>query len=194
MTAPLPTPKDHEAPGPFQFGLRTLFYATAFFGALFAVMSVVGAVWSTILVWFLILALGHVIGNAWGSQRWRRHDPAEVERDLGAEPGLVCGSAPPAAPATRLRESTRLGWRMAAATIAGAVLAGGLGAGSLACLGSEKVGSIAIVVGAVSSAVLGGLFGFLASSFLEVAGLAWREAASGRPAQQAPEQGKEAGA
>jgi len=62
MTIPAPTPEDgNTAPGPFQFGLRSLFIATACFGALFAIMSLIGAMWSAILIWFLILALLHVV-------------------------------------------------------------------------------------------------------------------------------------
>lgn len=186
------TPEDAKAaPRPFQFGLRTLFVATACFSALFAVMSFIGAVWSTILVWFLLLVLLHVVGNAWGSHRWRRdgQDASEM-----TEEGPPWRSGPPAeAPATRLRESTRLGWTMLAVTISGALLGGGLGAGSLACLGSAKIGYVAIAVGGISSAILGGFFGFLASSFVEVAGQAWREAVNGRPAPQACEAGKEVG-
>ncbi len=192
MTSLVPTPEDSKAaPRPFQFGLRALFFATACFSALFAVMSFIGAVWSAILVWFLLLVLLHVAANAWGSHRWRRDGQDAFEAMEEVPPWR---SGPPAeAPATRLRESTRLGWTMFVVTISGAVLGGALGAGSLACLGSAKVGYVAIVVGGISSAILGGFFGFLTSSFVEVAGQAWREAVSGRPAQQAFEAGKEAG-
>ena len=190
MALYLPTPENDDPAGrPFQFGLRALFVATACLGALFAAMNVVGPVWSTILVWFLILASLHVVANAWGSRGWRRGDETELDEVVAT--GLHV-HPPAVAPATHLRETTRLGWKMFVATTAGAALAGTLGAGCLACLDPDQVGYVAIAVGGVSAAVVGGFFGFLASSFLEVAGQAWREAVHGRPAAPALEAGEDA--
>ncbi len=184
MTSPAPTSENNAASGPFQFGLRALFLATACLSALFAVMTFIGPMWSTVLIWFLLLASLHVVANAWGTRGWRRDgESADDESELPGELYRLAGSRPHGvAPPTRLQESTRLGWTMLAATSAGATLAGGLGAGGLACLASDKVGWIALVVGGISAAVVGGFFGFLASSFLEVAGRAWREAVRGEEA------------
>ena len=182
MLVPVPTPEKSESDRrPLQFGLRAMFAAVACLAVLFSVMGMIGPIWSTILVWFLLLALAHVIANCWGSRGWRTTAAEEAGKADGP-PSLLAkhGSRPAAdAPPTLLRESTRLGWKMPVATVAGAIAAGALGTVFLAWLGIGRVGLAGIAVGGFSSAVVGGLFGFLASSFVEVAGGAWQQAAKG---------------
>lgn len=187
-------------PRPFQFGLKALFVATACLGALFATMNLLGPAWSTILLWFLGLVLVHVAANAWGTRGWQRggeqsvcdNSPFQERQELDEDAALRAARPLAFVPATRLRDSTRLSWKMLAATSSGAVLAGALACGCLICLTSAKIGYVAIAVGGLSAAVVGGFFGFLASSFLEVAGLAWREAVHGRPALPTLETGEDA--
>lgn len=185
MLVPAPPPENSKLERqPLQFGLRTLFAAVACLGVLFTVMGMVGPVWSTILVWFLLLVLAHMIANCWGSQGWRTADSDEADESDAPTAWLATHDARPAAevPPTSLRESTKLGWKMPVATVVGAIAAGALGTVFLAWLGVDRVGLAGIAVGGISSAVVGGFFGFLASSFVEVAGGAWQEAAKGAPA------------
>ena len=53
---------------PWQFGLRTLLLGTAVCGAMLAVISAAGPLWSVVLAWFAILVAAHVAANAWGSK------------------------------------------------------------------------------------------------------------------------------
>lgn len=151
---------------------------------LFSVMSLVGPMWSTILVWFLVLVAAHVVGNSWGSRSWPadRTPLQEAEEHAGAQ-GFSFTSGPcPDVPATQLREATKLGWIMPLAAAGGAVLGGAIGVGFLLWLGFEQVGYAGITVGGCSAAVVGGLAGFLASSFVSVARGAWQEAVETGPA------------
>ncbi|HEV7221218.1 MAG TPA: hypothetical protein VGN42_00855 [Pirellulales bacterium] len=187
MLVPAPTSEESEVGRrPLQFGLRTMFAVVACLGALFGVMGMVGPVWSTILVWFLLLALAHVIANCWGSRGWRTAAVEGSDEVDGTATVLTKHDSRPAAdaPPTLLRDSTRLGWKMPLATVAGAIAAGALGTVFLAWLGIGRVGLAGIAVGGFSSAVVGGFFGFLTSSFLEVAGGAWQQAAKGARADR----------
>jgi hypothetical protein len=168
---------------PFQFGLRALLLAMACLSVLFTVMSLVGPMWSTILVWFLVLAAAHVVGNCWGSRSWGADEStlgeeaeSPVSERLAARGPLLEMSA------TQLRETTKLGWMMPLAASGSAVLGGAIGVGFLLWLGFEQVGYAGIVVGGCSAAVVGGLAGFLASSFVSVARGAWQEAVETAPA------------
>jgi hypothetical protein len=169
---------------PFQFGLRALLLAMACLSVLFSVMSLVGPMWSTILVWFLVLVAAHVVGNSWGSRRWPadRTLPAEADELAGAQSLRFASGSCPNVPATQLCEATKLGWMMPLAAGSGAVLGGAIGVGFLLWLGFEQVGYAGITVGGCSAAVVGGLAGFLASSFVSVARGAWQEAVETGPA------------
>ncbi|HUY89005.1 MAG TPA: hypothetical protein VMV10_09745 [Pirellulales bacterium] len=171
---------------PFQYGLRALFLTMACLSALFATMGIVGPMWSTILVWFLVLALAHVIANRWGSEGWNFDDasPPETPDETDRAPLQAAPSPPVDVPATQLRETTKLGWTMSIAAAGGALLGGAVGTGFLFWLGIERVGYAGIAVGGASAAVVGGLLGFLASSFISVAGSAWQEAVQGAPARK----------
>lgn len=178
---PVATPGDAaEPPRPFQFGLRTMFAGVAMLSALFALMGAVGMVWSVILVWFLLLVVAHVTANAWGTRAGRRGVRSQPDDPRGE-------STAPADPprqltfegAARLRETRRPGWPMFVVTAAGALSGGALASTALMLLSLERAGYAGVVVGAVSAAAVGGFLGFLASSFLDVAGHAWREAAHG---------------
>ena len=164
---------------PLQFGLRGLFVAMACLSALFATMGVVGPMWSTILVWFLVLALAHATANRWGSQGWNLGDAAPpAELNDGAT--LRAAPTPPDdVPATQLGEAAKLGWTMSIAAGGAALLGGAVGTAFLVCLGIDRIGYAGIAVGGASAAVVGGFLGFLASSFVSVARGAWQEAVAG---------------
>lgn len=185
---PAATPADASAElaRPFQFGLRSMFAGVAMLSALFAVMGAVGMVWSVILVWFLLLVVAHVTANAWGtraSRRGARSQTIEVPGEGPApirHPGHLTFEG-----AARLRETRRPGWPMFVVTAAGAVAGGTLASTALWLLNLERAGYAGVVVGGISAAAVGGFLGFLASSFLDVAGHAWQEAAqAGAPPKQ----------
>lgn len=170
---------------PFQFRLRTLLLAVALFSALFAVMDIVGALWSVVLVWFLLLVGAHVAANAWGTKVGRRGQADRLQEDTDQRPSdpsnaavRRCLRVPPMT-SSRLRQSTRLGRTMYVISGVGALIGAAVGTALLAVICLRHVGLAGLLVGGISSAVLGGFFGFLTSSFISVAGPALLEASRG---------------
>lgn len=163
--------------------MRALLLAMACLSVLFTVMSLVGPMWSTILVWFLVLAAAHVVGNCWGSRSWGADESTLGDDAQSSVSGRLAAHGPlPDMSATQLCETTKLGWIMPLAAGGGAALGGAIGVGFLLWLGFEQVGYAGITVGGCSAAVVGGLAGFLASSFVSVARGAWQEAIETGPA------------
>lgn len=170
---------------PLQFGLRGMFLAMACLSALFATMGIVGPMWSTVLVWFLVLALAHVVANRWGSQGWDfDNSPPAISGPADLAPPLAAPAPPADAPTTQLGEAGKLGWTMSIATVGGGLLGAAAGTGFLVCLGIDRVGYAGVTVGGASAAVVGGFLGFLASSFVSVARGAWQEAVEAASARQ----------
>lgn len=172
---------------PFQFGLRAMFVGVGLLSVLFAIMGVVGPMGSTFIIWFLLLVAGHVSGNVSGTRKNGRRNENHAH-EVGpmrpaSEPSIAdasaaCARLPGLDRGTRLRESTRLGWPMIVTTAVGTMLGGALGA-TLLLLSLGGKDYTGVVLGSLSSAVVGGFLGFLASSFLAVALNAWQEAARG---------------
>lgn len=167
MTEPIFRTTPVTVSRPWQFGLRTMFLLMASVSVLLMIMGLVGIVWSSVLVWFLLLVSAHVVGNSWG-KRERAHaagrgDSERIEHvdrpaPLEADPAAV-----------RLRQPAVFYWLDYAVIGAAAVLGGGLGGSALWAAYSDQSGYSAIVVGAVSSAVIGGFLGFLCVTCARVA-------------------------
>lgn len=169
-------PAQHQPLEAPRFTLRTLLLGMTLLSVLFALMTVLGTVYSVILIWSLLLVAAHVAANAWGT-RQRRLDEAAFLADGKAVPRSSADAIHAAiAPATRLRERMRIDRYMIGVTCLGA-LAGGIAGGKiLGQLYWQTAGFEAILLGAFSSSVLGGFFGFLVSSFLRVTLKALHEA------------------
>lgn len=163
---------------PWQFRLRSMLVWVAALSGLFAIMHLIGAVWSAMLVWFLILASAHVTANFWGTHvapRTRQSQLGDTWPDSGVpEPhfNVVPG-------AERLRESRQPGWPMLVATVVGVLVGGLLGALVMVSLRFDRVGYSGVAVGTVSAAIVGGFLGFLSGSFAVIASRAWGEALAG---------------
>jgi hypothetical protein len=171
-----------EQPGllqPPQFRLRTLMLVTAICCGLFALFSIVSLLLSAFIVLFLLLVAAHVIGNALGT-RLRDGAPAPSidSRDAGAAQhhAAVDFSTRP----QRLRETTRLERRTLVWTGGGAAAGGLVGGIGLSIVNWANISVPAVVLAALSSAVLGGLATFLAACFLTTIRTAWREALNSR--------------
>lgn len=165
---------------PFQFRLRSMLLLVAAVSGLLAIMQLIGAVWSAILVWFLLLVLAHVTANFWGTHV----APSAGRRpsDGGEPDGLIEHGPSRSAPvigAVRLSESLRPGWPMFVATATGAVVGGTLGSVALFLLNFDRAGYAGVAVGSISAAIVGGFLGFLTSSFVSIGLRAWKEALSG---------------
>jgi hypothetical protein len=148
---------------------------------LFALMKVIGPLASAGLCIFILLAILHVAGNAIGTrlrdestrdsadERMQAERPPEHKRAPAIARNIQTATAP-----GRLRERAPLGRLIIALTALGAIVGGSLG--SLAYAYWTDAGTIALVVGSISAAILGGFFGFAASSFLTMVLGAWRQA------------------
>jgi hypothetical protein len=125
------------------------------------------------LCFFLVLVVLHAAGNALGTSLREG-----ANRELAADEKFP----QPAAPApelvanspSRLREQTPLGSLVFVLTGLGAALGGSLG--SLAYAYWTDANAAGLIVGSISAAILGGFFGFLASSFSKIIFRAWRQA------------------
>jgi hypothetical protein len=184
----------HRLPRLPQFSLRTLFVVVTICGGVFAIMSVIGALWSTALAWLLVLIAAHVAGNAWGTRARIRPRPVdEVVKGLSLADRA---RQLPNGPVTPLRGQYRIGRLMLAVSGLGVAI-GTVAGGYLLFLANWDALRAAqwpprlmvgIALGGASAGVIGGFLGFLASSFLQVTGSAWREATreAGRCAGGAP--------
>jgi hypothetical protein len=163
---------------PPRFSLRALLLCMAALGCLFAIMSAVGLVWSAVILLFLSLVAAHVLGNSFGT-RLRDQASREIALKRAAQPREPPDVIRLNVDAPRqLTERARLN-RVTLVTSAGGALVGAEfgGAGLAAIYPQAPLG--AVVLGVVSSAVLGGFAGFLASSFLSVVRQALAEAHRG---------------
>lgn len=158
---------------PPQFTLRTLLLAMTALAGLLAVMTAVGSFWSMAILLVLALGAAHVVGNALGTKLRagapRRHGPGERIAPRRTPPPRQ-----PPSP-KRLTEPARLHWINLATAVAGAAAGGYFGGSALAASYPDAT-TAAVVLGVVSSAVLGGFAGFATSSFLFVMRQALSEA------------------
>ncbi len=162
--------------GILQFRLRTLLIAVTACGAAFAIMNVIGPIWSTLFIFMILLASFHVIGNALGT---RLRDEAAANSAIDCDPPPTFPPATIAPPAVkRLAVHKPLGWGIAALTLCGALGGGALGE----ILFSGQATHAALIVGAISAGILGGLATFLASSFIRVGLAALWQAHCDKPA------------
>lgn len=163
---------------PPKFSLRGLWLIMTVLCCLFALMAAIGLFWSAVLLLVLCLVMAHVLGNSMGT-RLREHANRQVEHDraLGRrEPPDVIRlnvDAP-----RQLTQRIRLKRITLVMTVGGAVVGAEFGGAGLAAIHPQApIGAVAL--GVVSSAVLGGFAGFLASSFLSVVRQALNEAHRG---------------
>lgn len=150
--------------------------AVAACAVLFAIMRYVGFVWSTVLVWSVLLVLAHILGNVWGTRakdkpREPHPDDAQLPQEQWAERPIEF------APTTQLRGNRRLGLTMFILTAVGALVGFVLGVFALLMIYWDTLSYLSIAVGGASAAVIGGFLGFLTSTFLGVSLRAWNEAA-----------------
>jgi hypothetical protein len=128
------------------------------------------------------LIAAHVLGNSLGTRlrALGRGSQDRMPPDRPIAPASPIQSAPPL-PVTRLGEKHRLSRTMPIATAAAATLGAVVGGLLLAWFNHPQGTVPGMVLGGLSCGFLGGFAGFLASSFLEIFGRAWNEAAALAP-------------
>jgi hypothetical protein len=145
---------------------------------LMAVGTAVGMTLSLAMLFFVGLITAHVLGNSLGTKLRDRATTSfagdgpldEAERTKAPVLKLPANLAP-----GRLGQHKQLS-RVAPAMAGGGAVLGAFVGGTLSALIYPEAGAAAIALGVCSAAVLGGLGGFLASSFVTVILGAWREA------------------
>jgi hypothetical protein len=155
-----------------QFGLRSLLVFVTVCCMLLALPSVMGQLWALGATWLVLLIAVHVAANAWGTRLRKPGGPATAaieERPLHPETVVF-------APTSRLRQRSSLSWLRFAASAVLACLAGAFAVYLMVMLDLQHIGYGSIAVAGVSAAIIGGLLGFLGSSFLEEALRSWNEA------------------
>jgi hypothetical protein len=169
---------------PPRFALGTLMAAVALCGVFFAVLSYAGSHVTALLVLFALAVLAHVAGNAIGT-RLRECGDARLGEEGAAETGSeqsrqAARSA--FAPASRLRQRASLGPAILVITVVGTLLCGAGGGYGFFLLADRPVALANVVFGALAAAVLGGIWTFIAASFVKVAGSAiWQAARDANP-------------
>lgn len=169
-----PPPEDSDGTlKPPQFTLRTLLIAMTALACLLAVMTAIGSWWSMAVLLVLALVSAHVAGNALGTKL--RNHSARRRVVPSSEPARRAVPRRDIASPQRLTQRTRLHW-MTLVMSGGGALAGGYFGGSALAANYPEATTAAVMLGVVSSGVLGALAGFTASSFLEVVRQALSEA------------------
>ncbi|HUG70114.1 MAG TPA: hypothetical protein VMM76_20360 [Pirellulaceae bacterium] len=170
---------DDHRPGlkPPRFSLAMLFVAVGLCGVLFATTSYLGFYAMLLLVLFMLTVAAHVAGNAIGTQLRENGSRPPAANDGIPQPPRrpIAVSSTDFAPASQLHHRSALGKPIFITTATGCVLGAMLGGYGLTML-MERPTLQAIALGAVASAVLGGIWTFAASSFLQVASSALRQA------------------
>jgi DNA-binding transcriptional MerR regulator len=158
---------------PPQFSLRALLGLVAVAAVICFLATVVSALWAVIIGWFVLLVIGHVLGNWLGRTIGRKPVTPEqtAERPSSDQPLVF-------APPSRLWHRAILGRAPFVSAGLSAVLGSVLGI-AFVLNRPEPPSWTGLVVGALSAAVIGGLLGFLVSSFLTVGLRALHEACGG---------------
>lgn len=163
-------------PSAWQFSIRTLLVVVAGVALFCALGSWIGALWMSLAVWTLLMAAAHVGGLVVA----RRRPPPDHALDGPPAEQLPRGAPLPASAtrsASQLARSRPLSGWVRQSTLGGSLLGALGGLGGMWILRAHN--AYGLVLGAVSAAVLGGFFAFLAASFLAIAANAFGEARNG---------------
>jgi hypothetical protein len=160
-----------------QFSLRTMFFAVTCFGIMLAVLETIGLAASCALILTLTLVGLHVAGNALGTTL-RDNASQKIDEDAHAINNLA-----PYVPRidqpeklSGLYRRANLGPIVYFASAAGAIT--GCILGGLFLTNFANTSTRGLILGAVSSGILGGFFGLLYGCFLRAWLGAWWQASS----------------
>ena len=174
--------RDDYRPGlePPRFKLGSLMWGFVVLGVIFSLISYLGSHATLLVVLFVLAVVAHVAGNALGTQLRSNGD----RRSPGVGGSNLTDrshTATPAdfAPTTQLGNRSSLGRPIVVITSVGTVfgaVAGGLGL-SLVMQQEVSVSAVgSLTLGMFAAGVLGGIWTFLAASFLQVSSNALRQA------------------
>lgn len=164
---------------PPQFRLSTLLWGVTGCGLLFATMMAAGPIGGFALLLLVLAIIAHVAGGAIGTRLREIGSVRDPPEKISSHPRSEPVPRHEFAPETQLCRRTAVSRTMVGFTIAGAVLLGMIGSAFLLWLTWGRVNLPTTIVAIGSSCMLGGLLGFMCSSFAQVAGGAWRQARRG---------------
>jgi hypothetical protein len=148
--------------------LHTFFWLATALAVAFSAINWLGlAGWLATLVIFGSLAM-HIAGNAIGTRMREATD-----RDLSrTQKGTSVIDVPVQCP-SHLERHSRTGWLLPISVSIGGLIGGASGAIALSLMTSSSFAGT--LLGGLSSAVLGGIFGFLIASFVDILRTSIRE-------------------
>ena len=148
--------------------LHTFFWLATALAVAFSAINWLGlAGWLATLIIFGSLAM-HVAGNAIGTRMREATD-----RDLSrTQKGTSVIDVPVQCP-SHLERHSRTGWLLPISVSIGGLIGGASGAIALSLMTSSSFAGT--LLGGLSSAVLGGIFGFLIASFVDILRTSIRE-------------------
>ncbi len=148
--------------------LHTFFWLAAALAIAFSAINWLGlAGWLATLVIFGCLAM-HIAGNAIGTRMQEATD-----RDLFRTRQRSPRTDVPVPSPSHLERHSRTGWLLPISVSIGGFIGGISGATALTLLASSSFAGA--LLGGLSSAVLGGIFGFLIASFINILRTSLRE-------------------
>lgn len=180
MTEDSPPLEKHHGLKPPQFGLTTLFWGLGLLAILLTIFRGAGPIAAFATGLLMLAIMAHVAGNALGGQlRSLGSHTIDSPSDTAIhfrQPRNSQLNPTEFAPPTRLRQQTKMGRIMTLLTGGGAIVAAVAGAKLLIETLGQSATASNIGFGTLSFGVLGGLWGFGASRFLQVFIDAWWQA------------------
>ena len=141
-------------------------------------MVAAGPLGAAALLMLVLLVIAHIAGASIGTRLRQIGDACDSQK-APDRPRRRTVAQHEFAPETQLCRRTCVSRTMISFTIAGAVLLGCVGSGTLFWLTWGQVNVPTAIVAIGSSSFLGGFVGFIGSSFLQTAGAAWWQARRG---------------
>jgi outer membrane lipoprotein SlyB len=172
------------SPAPLPMRLSTFFWLATGLAIAFAAINWLGlAGWLAAAVVAGSIAM-HVAGNAIGTRMQETTD-----RDLARRGGGFESAEIPATPPTHLERRSRIGLLLPVSVTIGVLIGSSAGVIALRLLTSASLAGA--LLGGLSCGVLGGLFGFLMASFVDILRTSVREALEAeRNGLEHPKQGR----
>ncbi len=157
---------------PPRFGLKALMWSITLISVFCGAFNYFGSHAAAVLSLLALAIAAHIAGNAIGTRLRADGDRATRDRPTPHTRRGAQVIASDFAPATQLRQRSPLGRPIVFATLAGTILGAVLGGIAFVRIVRQPVTIPSVALGVTAAAVLGGIWSFVAASFLQVAATA----------------------